>query len=103
MGYYAKIEDGRVAHVIVADASFISSQSGTWVETKMDGSIRNKYAGIGDVYDSGNDVFYRPQPYASWSLDSDYVWQPPTAIPSDHNPGTKDYQWNESTRQWEEP
>jgi hypothetical protein len=102
MGSYAKIESGIVTWVIVADADFISSQSGTWVETREDGSIRNKFAANGDTYDSGNDVFYRPQPYPSWSLDGNWKWQPPVAVPSDWEIGVKDYQWNESTRQWEE-
>ena len=100
MGYYAKIVNNLVTEVIVADSNFISTQSGTWVETKKDRSIRANYAGIGYTYDSSNDVFYAPRPYASWSLDSNYEWQPPTAYPNDGN--TKNYEWNESNRQWEE-
>ena len=101
MGYYAKIESNVVTQVVVADSSS-DCGSGTWVETKMDGSIRKQYAGVGDTYDSSNDVFIRPKPFASWTLDGSYNWNPPTAIPSDWNPGTKDYQWNEETESWEE-
>jgi hypothetical protein len=32
-------------------------------------NIRGNYAGIGYTYDADNDVFYSPQPYASWTLD----------------------------------
>ena len=100
MGIYAKIVNNLVTEVIVADSNFISTQSGTWVETKKDRSIRANYAGIGYTYDSSNDVFYAPRPYASWSLDSGYEWQPPTAYPNDGN--TKSYSWNETNRQWVE-
>ena len=102
MGSYAKIESNVVTQVIVA-ASAESCGSGTWIETREDGSIRNKHASRGDTYDSSNDVFIAPKLYDSWVLNSDYNWVAPTAIPGDWNPGTKDYQWNESTRQWEEP
>ena len=98
MSYYAKIESNIVTQAIVADADFIAAQSGTWVEYRSDGSIRANAAGIGYTYDSSNDVFYAPKPYASWSLDSDYEWQPPVAPPSDWS-NTKDYEWNESIRQ----
>ena len=100
MGIYAKIVNNLVTEVIVADSNFISTQSGTWVETKKDERIRANYAGICYTYDSSNDVFYGPRPYASWSLDSGYEWQPPTAYPNDGN--TKSYSWNETNRQWEE-
>tara|TARA_Y100000296_G_C5141592_1_gene241384 strand:+ start:679 stop:987 length:309 start_codon:yes stop_codon:yes gene_type:complete len=102
MGYFAKIVNNVVTQVVVADSAS-DCGSGTWIETKMDGSIRKQYAGVGDTYDSSNDVFIRPKPFDSWTLDGSYNWNPPTAIPGDWNPGTKDYQWNESTRQWEEP
>ena len=102
MGYFAKIVNNVVTQVVVADSAS-DCGSGTWIETKMDGSIRKQYAGVGDTYDSSNDVFIRPKPFDSWTLDGSYNWNPPTAIPGDWNPGTKDYQWNESARQWEEP
>ena len=49
MGYFAKIESGLVTAVVVANSAS-DCGSGTWVETTIDGSTRNKYAGIGDVY-----------------------------------------------------
>ena len=57
-------------------------------------AFRGNYAGQGFTYDSSNDVFYDAQPFASWSLDSNWIWQPPIPYPSD---GTVDkgYVWNE--------
>jgi len=33
-----------------------------WVQTSYNGSIRGKYAGIGDTYDEAADVFVAPEP-----------------------------------------
>ena len=99
MGYYAKIESNTVTQVITGNTNPTSALGGTWVETRKDGSIRANYAGIGYTYDSSNDVFYAPRPHASWSLDSNYRWQPPVAYPSDGN--TNFYTWNETNREWD--
>jgi len=45
--------------------------------------FRGNYAGIGDTYDVANDVFYSPQPYDSWTLNSNWVWEAPLAHPND--------------------
>ncbi len=94
--YYAKVENGKVTNVIVADSSFVNSLSGTWIETKPDHSIRGNYAGIGFTYDSVKDQFIAPQPYPSWSLNSTGQWNAPTKYPSDGLP----YFWNEQTKTW---
>lgn len=47
--YYAKIENGIVTNVIVADANFIRSQPGKWIETFKDMPNKN-YAGIGHYW-----------------------------------------------------
>lgn len=68
--------------------------------------FRGNYAGIGHIYDTENDVFYAPQPFDSWTLDSNWVWQPPVAYPSDANYEQdtslpiKHYVWNELTTSW---
>jgi hypothetical protein len=55
--------------------------------------LRGNYAGKGFVYDSDNDVFYEPQPYDSWTLDtSTWSWQPPINYPDDG----QQYVWNEN-------
>ena len=69
-----------------------------WVQTSYNGNIRKNYAGIGYTYDPVNDWFFAPQPYPSWTLDSEAKWQPPTPYPTDG----KFYTWNESTLTWDE-
>jgi hypothetical protein len=101
--YWAKVVDGLVVKVIVANddffETFIDDSAGTWIETKMDGSIRKNYAGIGHSYDQGRDAFYEPQPYSSWTLnETTCVWEPPVAHPNDGNM----YEWNETDQQWDE-
>lgn len=57
---------------------------------------RGNYAGIGYTYRADIDAFVPPQPYASWTLDSNVVWQPPVAMPTDG----KIYSWDEATTSW---
>ena len=119
MGHFAKVVDGKVTQVIVAEPeffnTFVDSSAGTWLQTSYntrgnlhygqdgnpDGSIavRGNYAGIGYIYDSVNDVFYAPQPYASWVLNNtNWTWEAPIAMPTDG----KVYNWNEATTSWVE-
>jgi hypothetical protein len=42
------------------------------------------------------DVFVAPKPYASWTLDENHDWQPPTAKPEGF------YTWDEETLAWVE-
>jgi hypothetical protein len=110
MGHFAKVVDSKVVQVIVAEPeffkTFIDSSPGQWVQTSYntygnkhkngETPLRGNYAGIGYVYDSLADVFYAPQPYASWSLNSNWLWQAPIAMPIDG----KDYLWDESIKNW---
>ena len=113
MAHYAKVNNGIVEQVIVAEAeffdTFVDSSPGTWIQTsyntfgnqhKLNGTpLRGNYAGIGFTYDQVNDVFYAPQPYPSWTLDeSTWLWEAPTPYPTDD----KNYRWNESTTSWVE-
>ena len=59
--------------------------------------FRGNYAGIGFTYDTENDVFYGPQPYGSWTLTSNWVWEAPIPYPDDGNI----YNWNEDTQSWD--
>ena len=68
-----------------------------WVQTSYNGNFRKKYAGIGDTYDETNNVFIAPQPFNSWSLDSNFDWQPPTPYPTDG----EIYSWNEDDQTWD--
>ena len=109
MSHFAKVEDGIVTQVIVAEQEFVDTQAGTWVQTSynthggqhtLGGTpLRKNFAGIGSTYDSTRDAFYAPQPYASWTLnDTTCLWEPPVAYPDDG----KIYTWNEATTSWDE-
>ena len=99
---FAKVKNGIVIEVMVADQEFIDSYvdstPGNWLETRKDGSIRKNYAGIGFSYDSTRDAFIPPQPYPSWTLNEDTcLWECPVAYPTDGNI----YIWNEETQAWD--
>jgi len=99
---FAKVKNGIVIDVMVADQefmdNFIDTSAGTWVETKEDGSIRKNYAGIGYTYDETRDAFIPPKTYPSWTLDEDTcLWEAPVAYPDDGNM----YNWNEETQAWD--
>jgi hypothetical protein len=113
MSHYAKVVDGKVTQVIVAEAdffkTFVDTSPGTWIQTsyntignqhKNGGTpLRGNYAGIGYTYDQANDVFYAPQPYASWVLNNtNWLWEAPVAMPADGKP----YKWDETTTSWVE-
>jgi hypothetical protein len=72
--------------------------SGPWVQTSYNHTQRFHYARVGDTWDEANDAFYGPQPFPSWSLDENYVWQPPTPMPDDG----PFYDWDEATTSWVE-
>ena len=70
----------------------------TWKQCSYNNTFRNKYPAVGDTYDSTRNAFITDQPYASWTLDSDGVWQPPVARPDTTNA----YRWLEDTQEWEQ-
>lgn len=78
--------NGVVTRVILADPSFDES------------AIPCNYpVSAGYIYNAQNNLFYSPQPYASWTMASDGAyWVPPTPRPEDGA-----YQWNEDTISWE--
>jgi hypothetical protein len=112
MSHFAKVLDGKVTQVIVAEKeffdTFVDSSPGTWLQTSYNTHgnqhpegrpLRGNYAGIGYTYDATNDVFYAPQPYPSWVLNNTtWTWEAPVAMPTD----SKVYKWNESIANWEE-
>ena len=102
MCHFAKIDqNGIVQEVIVAEQEFIDSleDSSIWIQTSYNHNIRKQYAGLGYTYDKTNDVFITPQPFPSWSLDSNFDWQAPVSKPDDG----KSYTWNEDTKSWVVP
>jgi hypothetical protein len=119
MSHFAKVLDGKVIDVIVAEPeffdTFVDSSAGTWIQTSyntkggvhygQDGkpdngvALRGNFAGIGYFYDHQNDVFYPPQPFPSWTLNkTNWTWEAPTPRPVD----MKFCVWDESTLSWKE-
>lgn len=110
MSHFAKVVDGKVTQVIVAEKeffdTFVDSSPGDWIQTSYNTHgnhhpngtpLRGNYAGVGYTYDKNNDVFYAPQPYSSWVLNtSKWIWEAPTPYPNDG----KNYDWNESLISW---
>jgi hypothetical protein len=118
MSHFAKVENGIVTQVIVAEQDFVDTQEGTWVQTSynsragvhygQDGNpdgqpcLRKNFAAIGYIYDSERDAFYPPQPFPSWTLSEEiWDWQPPHAAPIDHeNPDNENwFIWDEDAYQ----
>ena len=103
MSHFAKINsDNIVENIIVAEQDFINSgavgDAFLWVQTSYNNNFRGKYAAVGDTWDKVNEVFVPAQPYTSWVLSEDNVWQAPTAYPEDG----LIYDWNEDTLAWDE-
>jgi len=111
MSHYAKIENGIVTQVIVAEEDFIQTGAlgdpAGFVQTSYNTHggqhpegrpLRKNYAGIGYTYDSGRDAFIPPQPYPSWTLNEDTcLWDCPVAMPTEGGP----YTWNEANQTWD--
>lgn len=113
MSHFAKVTDGKVTQVIVAEKEFfdtyVDSTPGEWIQTSYNTQggkhllggtpLRGNYAGIGYTYDRTNDVFYAPQPYPSWIISApDWTWKAPVAQPTDG----KQYTWDEAAKNWVE-
>jgi hypothetical protein len=112
MSHYAKVVNGLVTNVIVAEPeffeTFIDSSPGEWIQTSYntfggqhpeDRPIRKNFAGIGYTYNAQLDAFIPPKPFASWILDEETcLWNAPTPYPTDD----KKYGWNEDILNWEE-
>lgn len=113
MSHFAKVVDGIVTQVIVAEPeffeTFVDSSPGEWIQTSYNTyggqhrnggtPLRKNYAGIGFSYDRTKDAFIPPKPFASWVLDDETcLWNAPTPMPTDD----KFYEWDETTTSWKE-
>ena len=114
MAHYAKVLDGIVVQVIVAEAdffdTFVDETPGEWIQTSYntiggqhvnDGTpLRKNYASMGWTYDSTRDAFIPPKKYPSWVLNEDScVWEAPVAYPDADS--DERYDWNEETTSWQ--
>jgi hypothetical protein len=122
MAHFAKVVNGLVTQVIVAESeffeSFVDTSPGEWIQTSYNTkagvhynpetgepsadqskALRKNYAGVGYSYDRVLDAFIPPKQYASWILNTETcLWEAPTSMPTDGN----SYRWNESILEWEE-
>jgi hypothetical protein len=113
MSHFAKVVDGIVTQVIVAEPeffqTFVDSSPGEWSQTSYNTHggqhrnggtpLRKNYAGIGYSYDRTKDAFIPPKPYPSWVLNEETcLWGAPTPMPTDD----KFYEWDETTTSWKE-
>lgn len=120
MAHYAKVLNGIVTQVIVADAeffeTFVDNSPGEWIKTSYNTrggihynpetgepsedqskALRKNYAGIGYTYSAEQDAFIPQKPYDSWILNQEsFLWEPPVEYPTDG----KYYKWNELTTSW---
>ena len=104
MSHFAKVVDGYVVQVIVAEAdffdTFVDSSPGEWIQTSYNTHggqhpegrpLRKNYAGIGFTYDRERDAFIPPKLDDSWILNEETcLWEEPTQ---------KDESWIRSTFQ----
>jgi hypothetical protein len=118
MAHYARVLDGKVQEVIVADQDFIDNlvydKPGKWIQTSYNTKggvhvnggtpLRKNYAGKNWTYDVGRDAFIPPKPesggvvFESWVLNEDTcLWDPPVAMPDDD----QRYRWNETEQRWD--
>ncbi len=80
---------------------------GVWKQCSATNAFRKQNAGIGDTYDAVKDKFIRPQPYASWILDSNDDWQAPVTKPTDESLVVNDTvilrwcYWSEENYRWQ--
>jgi hypothetical protein len=117
MSHFAKVKNGLVTDIIVAEQDFIDSglvgDPSLWIQTsynthgnlhygadrKPDGKLplRGNYAVIGGSYDAENDVFLIKKPFNSWVINKNtWLWESQIPMPADG----KNYYWNESTLEW---
>jgi hypothetical protein len=89
MSHFAKVENGVVTQVIVAEQDFIDTGvlGHGWVQTSYNTignqhpngtPLRGNYAGIGYTYDAENDVFIAPKPADDATLNTTtWLWEVP--------------------------
>jgi len=109
MAHFAQIDENNIVTQVLVVSNdqeyrgqeFLAEDlglGGRWIQTSYNNNFRRTYAGIGYIYNEELDIFICPQPYPSWTLDSNGYWQAPIEMPID----SKQYFWNETEQVWEE-
>jgi len=109
MAHFAKVLQGTVLKVIVADQKFIDSfvddSPGEWVQCSYNTSkgehsgggtpLRKNFPSPDWTYDGTG--FIPPKPYESWTLNkTTYHWESPVAYPKSGK-----HTWNEKDQSWD--
>jgi hypothetical protein len=114
-----------VERVVVVDNSVVPSDKhpageewckkffngGEWKQCSYNNNFRGKFPGKSDVYDKEKDVFYKLQPYASWTLSEHNQWVAPVYQPEPHQYSYTDSEgvnrtsslslnWDEENQRW---
>jgi hypothetical protein len=121
MSHFAKVNNGIVQQVIVAEPeffqTFVDTSPGEWIQTSYNTrggvhynpetgepsedqtkALRKNYAGIDYTYDRERDAFIPPKPFQSWLLNEDTcLWESPVPYPDDGEL----YTWNEEQTSWD--
>lgn len=127
MGHWARIDDNNIVQevLVIKEAELDTGAWGDkskWIKTSYNTyngkhyvpkdyqdfseesadqskALRYRFAGIGDIYDSVNDVFYAPKPFSSWSWVAEtWSWKPPIDYPADDS-ATGPLKWDEDLYQ----
>jgi len=131
VGHWAKIDENNIVQevIVIKEAELDTGNWGdkaNWIKTSYNTyegkhytpkdhqdfseesadqskAIRYRYAGIGDVYDATNDVFYAQQPFASWTLNkTTWAWEAPITpakFTEEQIAANKYYVWDEDAYQ----
>lgn len=109
MAHFAKVINGEVTQVIVAEQDYINTlpDAFDWIQTSyntregvhlLGGTpLRKNFAAPFYTYDATRDAFIPPKAEPSYVLDEDKcIYVPPLPMPTDE----KSYQWREKEQKW---
>jgi len=95
-------DESAQAETFVASIVPHSEDGTAWKQTSYNNNFRKQYAGIGVTYDASKDKFILPQPYPSWSLDSNDDWEAPVTYPTvtEIDSNLVIISWDEDNQKW---
>jgi len=108
MAHYAKLDENNVVQEVIVFGDDIEPgvpesplpEGWRWMQTSYNNNIRKRFAAKGMLYNQSIDAFITPQPFSSWTFNSETAsWDSPIARPTDGD--ASDYTWNESTQSWD--
>ena len=98
------VNGNEVESIGVAFCQKLLGANTNWKQTSYNSNMRVRYAGIGYSYNAELDAFVAPQPFASWTLDSDTAdWVSPLgaapALTDAEVEARSYYRWDEDAYQ----